>query len=190
MPTKDTLMRRHIIDSATSPRCQLTNETTLHCLRDCGEANLLWSRMGLTGHSDFFLADVDQWLRKNSLGAQGVLFLATLWWSWNWRNNRVFSNEHWSIDVVIRNVLTMQDDLEHSSVCDGSNTVAKLWDLLLEIRSLLQRSWNVQICSILREANLVADSLAKLGRFNVNDLEVWDSPPAGISQMLLDDCSL
>ncbi|KAJ1398028.1 Ribonuclease H-like superfamily [Sesbania bispinosa] len=37
-------------------------------------------------------------------------------------------------------------------------------DILVEIRTLLKRRWDVQVKFIFREANCVADALAKLGR--------------------------
>ncbi|KAJ1435501.1 Reverse transcriptase-like [Sesbania bispinosa] len=63
-------------------------------------------------------------------------------------------------------------------------------DTLVEIITLLKRRWDVQVKFIFREANCVANSLAKLGRSSAIEFTRWDFPPPQISNLLLKDFAL
>ncbi|KAJ1390584.1 Ribonuclease H-like superfamily [Sesbania bispinosa] len=58
-------------------------------------------------------------------------------------------------------------------------------DLLLEIRNLMQKNWDIQLVHVLREANSVADRLAKGAVAMADDYTFWDSPPADVLPFLV-----
>ena len=49
--------------------------------------------------------------------------------------------------------------------------------LLLDIVTLLDRNWTISVSLIAREANEVADYLAKLGAATMDNLVILDNPP-------------
>lgn len=59
--------------------------------------------------------------------------------------------------------------------------------VLGRIKDLLQREWEVHRFHLLREGNAPADYLAKLGATTAMGMEVWTTPPTGISALLLAD---
>ncbi|KAJ1408141.1 Ribonuclease H domain [Sesbania bispinosa] len=66
----------------------------------------------------------------------------------------------------VRYLLVKSDDLELVQVVNVfiPGDSSHFGEPLLEIISMLKREWDVQVHHILREANFVADSLAKIGR--------------------------
>ncbi|KAJ1377886.1 Reverse transcriptase-like [Sesbania bispinosa] len=61
-------------------------------------------------------------------------------------------------------------------------------DLLLEIRNMLQKNWDVSLAHVLREANSVTDYLAKGVVAMAKDFTLWDAPPLGALPLLKEDC--
>ena len=57
-------------------------------------------------------------------------------------------------------------------------------DLLVQIRDLLQLSWEVQFSIIPRESNSVADALAKMGAYNLAGAEEWLDLPLELYEIL------
>lgn len=60
-------------------------------------------------------------------------------------------------------------------------------DLLSQIRELIGREWNVRIMHIFREANTVADKLARLSRDAPMLVCHYLEPPPGVQPLLHDD---
>ncbi|KAJ1417617.1 Ribonuclease H domain [Sesbania bispinosa] len=225
-PTKEVLHRRHISDSALCPRCTIQPESIIHCLRDCSKARLIWDRLGFTTQPHFFDHDLIYWLKKHAKHSSEILFLATIWWIWRWRNKEVFDTDRWEIEFIIRQILLMKsevtragdvllaellalkigldfawnigyrrilcesDSLEvvHLLSCQILPTSAPHQNTLREINDLLNRNWDVNIKHIMREANLVADNLAKTGSAEDSLSTIfWSSPPAHILSLLQED---
>ncbi|KAJ1437578.1 Ribonuclease H domain [Sesbania bispinosa] len=61
-------------------------------------------------------------------------------------------------------------------------------DLLLEIRNLLQKNWDVSLAHVVRETNYVADFLTKDVVAMAEDYTLWDAPPLGALPLLTEDC--
>ncbi|KAJ1415954.1 Reverse transcriptase-like [Sesbania bispinosa] len=59
--------------------------------------------------------------------------------------------------------------------------------LILSVRSLLDRGWSAQLFHIHKEANRVADALAKLGARQTASLKTWSLPPQSIVPLLVAD---
>ena len=53
VPTLSLLNHINLAQSAICTRCDLQNETFLHCVRDCNHSRILWQQVGFT-HSHFF----------------------------------------------------------------------------------------------------------------------------------------
>ncbi|MCH84271.1 RNA-directed DNA polymerase (Reverse transcriptase), partial [Trifolium medium] len=78
--------------------CGRLEETTLHVLRDCPLANIIWQHLVDFQHRGrFFLASFDQWIAMNiynDIGQATNVKWITVWatccfWIWKWRNYRV-----------------------------------------------------------------------------------------------------
>lgn len=58
-----------------------------------------------------------------------------------------------------------------------------------DIRDLLALPWSVALLHTLREGNMCADHLAKLGASGVEKLCVFDTPPPGLQVFLASDAA-
>lgn len=103
-----------------------------------------------------------EWITTQVRGPNEVLFLCAIWWLWKWRNNLTFEHEHWELEFVLRKILVMQaevlsvdyPDIESIRSCPWWLAVGILWEFWL---------WQqrIHLRHVLREANMVADYLAK-----------------------------
>ena len=59
--------------------------------------------------------------------------------------------------------------------------------LVVAVRDLLSRSWQVSLSHIFREANSAADFMASMAHSIPYGLQVFDSPPVGIYSIILQD---
>lgn len=83
------------------PRCTICGaieETTLHILRDCHAARMIWYNTRGSGlHDEFYYVDLRSWIilnlqdkGRNLLEGWLTLFTVKVWWLWKWRNCAVF----------------------------------------------------------------------------------------------------
>ena len=68
---------RGLAASALCARCNLEEESILHCLRDCPVARSAWSHLPYSTNTNFFSSNVHDWVTTNS---SNVLFLSGVWW--------------------------------------------------------------------------------------------------------------
>ncbi|KAJ1376166.1 Ribonuclease H domain [Sesbania bispinosa] len=127
LPTKEVLHRRHISDSALCPRCTIQPESIIHCLRDCSKARLIWDRLGFTTQPHFFDHDLMHWLKKHAKHSSEILFLATIWWIWLWRNKEVFDTDRWEIEFIIRQILLMKSEVTSTLQSDPMQNFKNWW---------------------------------------------------------------
>ncbi|CAA0837270.1 Polynucleotidyl transferase- ribonuclease H-like superfamily protein [Striga hermonthica] len=104
-------MRRHLTDDGECGACgQL--ETTLHVLRDCPQARMLWDILIPRSHRiEFFSLDLRPWLWCNLLDARVVdlvewatIFSTACWRIWIWRNMAVFSHKLVPLETKVQDV--------------------------------------------------------------------------------------
>ncbi|KAJ1424080.1 Ribonuclease H-like superfamily [Sesbania bispinosa] len=90
----------------------------------------------------------------------------------------------WSLGC--RHLVCECDALEVVEVLNGITNVDfhPLARVVLQVKNLLCREWVVTILHIYRDANSVADSLAKLGARNGWPWHYWESPPAVVRDLL------
>lgn len=90
--------RRHMTDTPKCYICNAEEESTLHILRDCPAAKLVWRRIGGPAHKErFFHETLKQWITINLAGVGACneelwasFFGTSLWWIWRWINAFVF----------------------------------------------------------------------------------------------------
>ncbi|KAL4343004.1 hypothetical protein AHAS_Ahas11G0035000 [Arachis hypogaea] len=79
-------------------RCPNQEESTLHVLRDCPCAALVWNKLVQPSIlATFFTTDFKSWLNLNLTNAIGHgsstawtdIFMTTCWWLWKWRNKEI-----------------------------------------------------------------------------------------------------
>lgn len=105
IPTNSKQRHNHLAVSSVCPRCDGDVEDVDHLFRCCDESRQLWQ---LFRHSLPFLANHEPfqvWFRKLIASKDNVSVVAVLWWSWRWRNNRVFGDNHWHISYVSQQVM-------------------------------------------------------------------------------------
>ncbi|KAJ1411225.1 Ribonuclease H domain [Sesbania bispinosa] len=93
----------------------------------------------------------------------------------------------WNIGIV--ELICEVDSLEAINIIGSASSVLNtaLRPILADIRSILSRPMNVQFTHILREANGVADCLAKKGHSLDVESVFWDEPHVELIPFLLDD---
>ncbi|GKV18865.1 hypothetical protein SLEP1_g29190 [Rubroshorea leprosula] len=98
--TNSVRFARHMAPSPLCPRCESSNETPIHLLRDCFYAKTVWSLLGFA-MSEFFTLDSFPWPKKFSTisrafrqaeVSRAILFLSAIWLIWKDRNALVFWN--------------------------------------------------------------------------------------------------
>jgi len=82
VPTLSLLHHRHIAPTATCSRCGESEETVLHCLRDCRFSSNIWYMLGFTDHGFFSEGCAHNWIKNNADGTNSSTFFAGLWWTW------------------------------------------------------------------------------------------------------------
>ncbi|KAK2442044.1 hypothetical protein QL285_013270 [Trifolium repens] len=93
--------------SATCIRCDIQDESFLHCIRDCEFSRSLWNHIGFNNVDFFSNLDVYDWLKLGATGSQALLFSAGVWWSWRHRNLMCLNNETCSLSQLSFNIQTM-----------------------------------------------------------------------------------
>lgn len=101
--------KRKVTDDAKCCICGATEESTLHILRDCATAKMVWHKLGRHGlASTFYIAPLKQWLSdhlKTNSHPQSdhwaTYFSIATWCIWRWRNTFVFNRSaEVSIDIA------------------------------------------------------------------------------------------
>ncbi|KAJ1443874.1 Ribonuclease H domain [Sesbania bispinosa] len=75
-------------------------------------------------------------------------------------------------------------------VTSGLAHCGSYMNLVLDIKLMLNKCWQVHLRHVFREANMVADYLAKLKIREPCGLSFWTTPPLGASDLLLIDNSV
>lgn len=96
-------IKRHLTNDPSCFNCEAKEESTLHIIRDCPLAKVVWERLGgLTDDPDFLLQSLRDWIVYNMGHKEteegypiwGTLFGVTVWWVWRWRNCYVIGRGH------------------------------------------------------------------------------------------------
>lgn len=94
--------KRHMTDDPKCYVCRADEESTMHILRDCPLAKVVWKCTGGPADiSSFYTTPLKQWITDNINHQEGddmpcweTYFCLSLWWIWRWRNNVVFGRSH------------------------------------------------------------------------------------------------
>lgn len=90
--------KRKLTDDPKCYVCGAEEESSLHILRDCATARMVWSKLGGPADSTgFYDQPLKQWITTNLQHDDEdghmiwvTLFCVALWWIWKWRNCIVF----------------------------------------------------------------------------------------------------
>ncbi|KAF7814237.1 putative ribonuclease H protein At1g65750 family [Senna tora] len=91
LPTNSLRARRGMSASNVCKRCNLSEETALHCLRDCYAARHIWLYFGFGSEPDFFNLDPLTWIltwsgmKESVPGHRNISFLCILYDIWKCR---------------------------------------------------------------------------------------------------------
>ena len=124
--------KRKLTDDPKCFICGHDVESSIHVLRDCPAASMVWKEIGgIAFTPEFVRGDIKQWITYNlAQNAQGdwwpTMFGITVWWLWRWRNSRVFEpNPDLPVDQVAflqvrfnetkRVLLRLEDDEPYGS---------------------------------------------------------------------------
>ncbi|XP_057746710.1 uncharacterized protein LOC130965976 [Arachis stenosperma] len=176
------------------PQCNAESETISHCLLECPKAKAIWHSLNLEVHGQ----QLDCWLRSD-MNSNAFLFSVTIWWIWRDLNNDVFNPANpWRMDkrglilaweVGFREVTCETDCLDaFILVNDRNNQVPSSDnDLVTKIKEVLRWNWRVEVNLIQRDANQVADALAKYAASNYIQQLEWNEPWEDLKVLLQRD---
>ncbi|XP_028760956.1 uncharacterized protein LOC114719610 [Neltuma alba] len=103
--------------------------------------------------------------------AWGILWALKLAWDWNFRDVIIESD---CCEVI--SAVRAETPIEHHD-----------YAVLTEIRGLLLRSWKVELVLCDREANAVADAIAKEAGTLMHDLRILQSLPDGARHLIQEE---
>lgn len=106
LASQDRLMtngNRFVRKMTDDPRCLVcgeVEENTIHILRDCPAARLIWKRLNVDTDDlawkiplrDWLLGNIEQRNLKSEEG-WAQIFSVVCWWIWRWRNERSFNDD-------------------------------------------------------------------------------------------------
>ncbi|KAK7290734.1 hypothetical protein RIF29_05365 [Crotalaria pallida] len=117
-------------------------------------------------------------------------------------HKELFSEKVFSLLVITLGLLLAWDLEVKFLICESDSSEAvRLINLssvpsfhaygtvLGDISCILKRNWTVQVLHVLREANSVADGMAKWGSSHTDMDVVWNHPPNFIALALQADCA-
>ncbi|CAA0809421.1 Polynucleotidyl transferase- ribonuclease H-like superfamily protein [Striga hermonthica] len=114
--------RQHLTDSSLCTLCGRAEESTLHCLRDCARATLVWQRLLPDSMPGFFSLPLPEWLSQNLQNGLHInvigwktTFGVTLWQLWRGRNEEIFSAVELNVDEKIQDVYSSVDGIKSST---------------------------------------------------------------------------
>ena len=90
--------KRRLTDDPKCFVCGAEEESTVHILRDCPLARMVWRQLGgPAATSDFYCFRIKDWITTNltfndstEFPIWATIFCLSTWWIWRWRNCMVF----------------------------------------------------------------------------------------------------
>ncbi|KAF7814031.1 cytochrome P450 71A1-like [Senna tora] len=132
LPTNSLRAQRGMSASSICRRCNYSEETIVHCLRDCPAAKATWLHFGFGSTLNFFNYDLNSWilsftgLRRNDHRLDDVKFLCIIYGSWKHRNTCVIDGGspnyiklHKEIELDIDMAWQVFSDSANISSCDS-----------------------------------------------------------------------
>jgi hypothetical protein len=93
LPAKSMFSHIRMFQNISCPRCNMDEETIMHCLRDCEFVKCFLKSIGFTDHTFFQKENLYGWLRHGIDGSSVFSFKASIWWIWRARNQLCMKNE-------------------------------------------------------------------------------------------------
>ncbi|BFG35445.1 hypothetical protein CerSpe_217190 [Prunus speciosa] len=97
--TNEQRVKRNLAEDSACAVCDYPTESILHIFRDCNRAKDVWNDLLISPHnSSFFQMDFKPWLKANLMSKIKwqadvpwyLVFVATCWHLWKWRNKFIF----------------------------------------------------------------------------------------------------
>lgn len=93
--------KRNMTDNPRCAICDAREDSTLHIIRDCPMAKVIWNRLGgPADHAHFYHSPLKKWVSENlnhkdeeGYPVWATYFGIALWWIWRWRNNAIFGRQ-------------------------------------------------------------------------------------------------
>lgn len=112
LPTNARRHRNHLASAAGCVRCGAQSEDVDHVLRRCPGSAWVWSRFTRSLASVPSAAPLRFWLFAHLQVENQVLFCATVWNLWKWRNSFVFEQTPWQPGEVLRRIYRDVEEFE------------------------------------------------------------------------------
>ncbi|MED6181435.1 hypothetical protein PIB30_118602 [Stylosanthes scabra] len=112
--TNHNRMRRHMTHDPTCPRCGIGDKTTIHVLRDCPFAKLVWRLLlPFSDHTPFFNCSLHDWMISNLSKANdwSTTFGVATSTIWFYRNKFIFESCNSLPKGVVDSIIARTDDI-------------------------------------------------------------------------------
>ncbi|XP_019420679.1 PREDICTED: uncharacterized protein LOC109330862 [Lupinus angustifolius] len=113
-----------LTQSPACGRCLAICEDILHYIRDYPHSLKVCYRLGFRHKYLFNVEDHMVWLKTFTWGHDAYLFLAGLWWIWQWRHSMVLGDDVWNIDIITHKIRveTIPSSLDSANVDEATTT--------------------------------------------------------------------
>ncbi|KAL4314250.1 hypothetical protein AHAS_Ahas15G0066300 [Arachis hypogaea] len=197
VPTQYLHFQRHLSSSSLCTRCNQLPETILHCFQDCEVVRSVWVSLGFSDVCFFGSHEVHDWFKHGLLNEGCSKFAAIIWSIWQDRNMGNFQGIFGSVGSIAYKARSSSQWVMGCSGNSFGSSVIKMelwsiwkglawaWDAGLKL--VLRRDWDIRFELIPREANVVADRLAKMGSggSGADEVHLWHQPPEVVCPLLL-----
>ncbi|XP_072074409.1 uncharacterized protein [Arachis hypogaea] len=180
LPTETFRFKRHLASLDMCKKCNKAQETMEHCLRDCERSKAIWHMLDSSILDSTTGTALEEWFRK-ALANNEASFGAGLWWVWRHRCNDIFNTDNpWTDHKVVALARITAKDLQVYR--NRNNAFRSLRNRLCwEPLELLSRPWFVHVEWVSRrEANRVADWMARYGAKSNSNHVIWFEPCANL----------
>ena len=112
LPTNERLLEWRIHPDGSCASCHSQLESTVHVIRECGNAKEVWLNLGISfANKEFWESNLHDWLRKNVKMRRGYgmdnwneVFCVSCWLIWRRRNEVTHNNECSSVYEAIAEI--------------------------------------------------------------------------------------
>lgn len=110
---------KQFYSTATCKRCELSDETILHVLRDCPNTRRFWTTyFKLQTKNNFFEDNIETWIDnniKNSTDNDWIQnFCTGIWVAWTCRNKELFTTSQFSVEDMRHLYFKLKVDIQTS----------------------------------------------------------------------------
>lgn len=133
IPTRGLLHQRGISTQGVCPRCNVDEESVVHCLFECAHVVHLWNKFGVDNLATYAnMQPLEQGVRA-IINMHGILSAIFMWVVWITRNQMVFEQNHVPLSSQLMQVLSLFHHINKAYGNRHVSTAAAIGNLPLQV---------------------------------------------------------